>query len=104
MGDRGTSLAYGPVLRPLTAMLCALVLALAACGDDEDGAGSPERSERTQEQTTEAPAEEPAGCREVEQPQPREDGGAKKPSTGLDPDKRYDVVLETSCGDLTIRL
>ncbi|MET0206899.1 MAG: peptidylprolyl isomerase, partial [Thermoleophilaceae bacterium] len=44
------------------------------------------------------------GCREVEQAQPKPDGGAKEPSARLDPAKTYVVVLETSCGNITIRL
>jgi Cyclophilin type peptidyl-prolyl cis-trans isomerase/CLD len=32
------------------------------------------------------------------------DGGASKPPKQLDPAKTYDVVPETSCGDITIRL
>jgi len=104
MGDSGTSLAYDAVLRPLTALLCALALVLAACGDD-DAASAPAKDAKTTEQkAAEPPAEDRAGCRDVEQPPPRDGGGQTKPRQALDPGKTYEVVLRTSCGDFTIRL
>ena len=35
-------------------------------------------------------------------PNPKPDGGAKKPTGSLDPGKTYRAVLKTSCGDITI--
>ena len=56
-------------------------------------------------ETAEAPAaEQKAGCKDVEQPPPREDGGQKKPQKPLDPGKTYEVELTTSCGAFTIQL
>ena len=35
---------------------------------------------------------------------PGKDGGERKPSANLDPDKTYEVTMDTSCGSFTIRL
>jgi cyclophilin family peptidyl-prolyl cis-trans isomerase len=98
-------------MRLLAPLLCALALALVACGDDEDDSGSNGSGGAAQEEPGPAPeepqAEEPTaegGCEDVEQPQPRKDGGAKKPSERLDPAATYVVTLRTSCGDIAIRL
>ena len=40
----------------------------------------------------------------MDQPAPGEDGGASRPTAKLDPDKRYDLILDTSCGKIDIRL
>jgi peptidyl-prolyl cis-trans isomerase B (cyclophilin B) len=101
MGLIGTSLAYAAVLRPLSAIVCALVLVLVACGDDDDDtAGQNEGSS-----TAPAAEEQKQGqCKDVEPPAPRDGGGQKQPSRPLDTGKTYDVELETSCGSFTIRL
>jgi peptidyl-prolyl cis-trans isomerase B (cyclophilin B) len=88
---------------------CLLVLGLAACGDDEDSGSSDSGNgggAASGEQAAEDPAQDPAegGCRKVEAPQPKPDGGAKRPSGSLDPGKTYVVVLSTSCGEISIRL
>jgi peptidyl-prolyl cis-trans isomerase B (cyclophilin B) len=83
---------------------CVLALALAACGDDDGDSGSAERPERTEQKAAEPAAEEPGACQDVAQPAPRDGGGQKRPAKGLDPGKTYEVVLETSCGDFTIKL
>ncbi|HEX6584744.1 MAG TPA: peptidylprolyl isomerase [Thermoleophilaceae bacterium] len=86
------------MLRTLSVLLCSLALALAACGDDDD-------EQPATEATTSAPAEQQeAGCEDVDQPPPREDGGQKKPQNALDAGKTYEVELTTSCGAFTIRL
>ena len=87
--------------RALAALITALVLvlapALAGCGGtDEDG--------ESRSQQPDAAAEPEAACEDVPQPEPRDDGGQRKPKKPLDPAKTYDVVLRTSCGDFTIRL
>jgi peptidyl-prolyl cis-trans isomerase B (cyclophilin B) len=85
------------MLRVLSVLLCATALSLAACGGSDDKAAE-----------TNAAASPPAqgqtgGCKDVEQPPPRDDGG-QKPGRALDPGKTYEVVLATSCGPFTIRL
>jgi peptidyl-prolyl cis-trans isomerase B (cyclophilin B) len=102
MGLRGTSLAYAAVLRPLSALLCALALVLAACGGDDDSSGDSSNPAKT---TTTAQADQKQGtCRDVEQPAPRDGGHQKKPAQPLSRSKAYDVTLETTCGSFAIRL
>src|SRR6187551_2287530 len=102
MGLRGTSLAYAAVLRPLSAVLCALALLLVACGGDDDSSAD---SASTPKKDTAAQTDQKQGaCQDVEQPAPRDGGGEKKPAEKLDNSKRYDVTLETTCGSFTIRL
>jgi peptidyl-prolyl cis-trans isomerase B (cyclophilin B) len=94
----------------LAALLCALSLAAAACGSDDDddsGGSGDDGGGATQAAPEEPQAEEPAnqsGCREVAQPEPRPDGGAKRPTGRLDPNATYIVTLRTSCGGIAIRL
>ena len=99
----------------LAALLCALSPTAVACGsDDEDsdsngsGGGA---AQAPPEPTAEAPELAPEerqrnerGCQDVAQPEPRPDGGAKRPSGPLDPDTTYVVTLSTSCGEVGIRL
>ena len=88
------------MFRPLVLLLCVLAVGLAACGgDDDDGSsGSAARDDAA------PPSERASKCAEVAQPKPKPDGGAKRPAEALDPKATYDVVLQTSCGDITIRL
>jgi peptidyl-prolyl cis-trans isomerase B (cyclophilin B) len=95
------------VLRLLGIVICAL--ALTACGDDDESGseGSGGGGGGADTTAAEPQAEQPAakgGCKEVEQPDPKPDGGAKRPSGRLDPDATYVVTLATSCGDIAIRL
>jgi peptidyl-prolyl cis-trans isomerase B (cyclophilin B) len=81
----------------LPALLLVLpALALAACGDEENGDAQGEAPARTSERA--------GGCENVRQPAARQDGGERRPTAKLDPAKTYDVTLVTSCGDMTIRL
>ena len=84
----------------LTLPLC--VLGLAACGDNEQTAGGGDTGTQTASTGT-APAET-AGCRRVEEPEPREDGGRKRPKLKLEQGAAYTAVMKTSCGTLQIRL
>jgi peptidyl-prolyl cis-trans isomerase B (cyclophilin B) len=89
------------VSRVPAVLLATLALAFAAgCGDDDGGDGAASAPEDTQATT----GASKSGCKDVEQPPPRESGGAKKPRGKLDPSRRYDVTLVTSCGDMTFRL
>ncbi|HEU0024795.1 MAG TPA: peptidylprolyl isomerase [Thermoleophilaceae bacterium] len=82
---------------PVT-IVCAAALLTAGCGDDDGDDGDEAASTAATEQ---APA---AGCPDVEAPAARADGGARRPRSQLDPDGRYTVVLDTSCGQIAIRL
>jgi peptidyl-prolyl cis-trans isomerase B (cyclophilin B) len=89
------------MLRPLSVLLCALALVLAACGGDDDDKQQPAK------QSGNAPAAAQTGqgaCKDVAQPTSRNGGGQTKPSKPLDPSKTYEVELQTSCGSFTIRL
>jgi peptidyl-prolyl cis-trans isomerase B (cyclophilin B) len=98
MAESGTSLAYAAMLKPLSVVLCALALVLAACGDDDEQPAE-------QKQASSPPAtEQKAGCKDVEQPPPRDDPGEEKPQKPLDPGETYEIELTTSCGAFTIRL
>jgi peptidyl-prolyl cis-trans isomerase B (cyclophilin B) len=69
------------------------VLALAACGGDDDS-----------EAESPPPPPPPAGgCSEVEAPQPKDDGGGEK-QTKLPAGKKPELVVETNCGNFTIKL
>jgi len=86
------------MLKPLSALLCALALVVVACGDDGD---QPAKKEQA---AAPPAAEQKAGCKDVAQPSPRADGGKKKPQKPLDAGKTYEIDMTTSCGDFTIRL
>jgi peptidyl-prolyl cis-trans isomerase B (cyclophilin B) len=98
------------------AVLCTLALTAIACGDDDDDSGSsnggggeaaqtpPEEQAPEEPQPTEPEQQAAGGCQEVAQPEPRQDGGAKRPSGRLKPDATYVVTLQTSCGNIAIRL
>ena len=92
----GTSLAYGAMPRPLLAILCSVTFVAAACGDDDgDKSAAPAKPK---------PAASSGGCKTVKAPAARPDGGATRPRAELDPAKRYELVLDTSCGQIGIRL
>ena len=83
------------------------MLFVAACGGDDDDGGSDGQDggePAAQAQGEGQATQDEQVCREVPQPEPRPDGGAKKPSGRLAPGKTYRAVLKTSCGDITIRL
>jgi peptidyl-prolyl cis-trans isomerase B (cyclophilin B) len=86
------------MLKPLSVLLCALALVLAACGDDDDAQPADKKA------AAPAAEEQQAGCKDVEQPTPRDGGGQKPPAAPLDPAKTYEVELSTSCGAFTVRL
>jgi peptidyl-prolyl cis-trans isomerase B (cyclophilin B) len=87
------------VFRPLALVLCLVALGVAACGGGNDTGGSskPKQSASAEQKSS-------GGCKKVAQPKPKPNGGAKRPTTALDSGTTYDVVLKTSCGDITIRL
>ena len=103
--------------RPLLVLVSAvalfvLALAVAGCGGDDDGdeeaaatttATAGEEGAETTE-TAGDTGETAAGCEEVAQPEPKPEGQLQAPSTVLNVDKTYEVLVETSCGEFTITL
>jgi cyclophilin family peptidyl-prolyl cis-trans isomerase len=87
--------------RLLPALLAALTLLLAACGDNEETAGTDEPAATTA--TATSPAEPASGCRKVEEPEAK-DAKVGKPKQKLDPKKTWVVVMKTSCGTVEIEL
>jgi cyclophilin family peptidyl-prolyl cis-trans isomerase len=89
-------------------LLMLLALGVAGCGDDDDsddgGDSGGTTSAETQTQTqAEAPApEKQGGCVEVSQPDPKPDGGEKKPTEELSGETN--VVFDTNCGSFTVTL
>ncbi len=94
---------------PLALLTClVLALGLAACGDNEENASAPPETTETTETTgaTEpetSPSEPASGCREVEEPKPK-DTKLKRPKEQLDAKKTWVAVVKTSCGTLEITL
>jgi peptidyl-prolyl cis-trans isomerase B (cyclophilin B) len=91
------------VSRLLAILTVLLMFALVVgCGGDDDegggGGGSPAAESES------GSADSSTGCEEVDQPQPRDDGGEQRPKRKLDPTRRYDVTLATTCGEMTFRL
>ena len=79
-------------------MLATLALALiAGCGGDDESDPASSAPAATEEASS-------TGCKDVDQPQPRDGGGQKKPKAALDPKRTYDVTLVTTCGSMTFRL
>jgi peptidyl-prolyl cis-trans isomerase B (cyclophilin B) len=92
-------------VRRLLVPIAGLALALAGCGDeprDERSSGGGGTPDATPVGPT--PERERAGCPRVERPAPKPDGGQERPPDRLDPDRTYRLVVQTSCGDFTIRL
>ena len=82
--------------RALAPLLLVLVLACAACGGgDDDGEEDAVGNETTTGET---------GCREVEAPAPKEEGGQEPPEGPLAASARPELVFRTNCGEFTIRL
>ena len=67
----------------------ALVLVAAGCG------GSKQAEQTTTKEN---------GCRAVEAPAPRDDGGRKPPAARLDGTKKYALVVQTNCGSFVVAL
>jgi cyclophilin family peptidyl-prolyl cis-trans isomerase len=101
------------VPRP-TILLAVLVLALAACGSDDDTETSAAFDTTATAEAATTPEEPTAtedeagssgnGCRTVQQPTPRPSGSEKAPKDLLDPDKTYRITVKTSCGAFTMTL
>lgn len=95
--------------RLLPALLLVLALALAACGDDDSDSGDAgttggETAAQTESAETATAEDAASGCKEVEPPEPREDGDLDKPTEELDAAKTYTVTVETNCGTFAFTL
>lgn len=80
-------------MRKTTLFLAALAVGLGGCGGGGGGSSSDDRSARNL-----------THCERVAQPEFKAEGNAKPPGDKLDPKKRYDAYVETSCGEFTITL
>jgi len=83
-------------------ILLLLVVALAGCGNDDEGAVATPPAESAVESTPATPEGE--DCESAEAPAAKPDGGAEQPSGKLDAGKTYRLVFETNCGSFTITL
>jgi peptidyl-prolyl cis-trans isomerase B (cyclophilin B) len=81
-------------MRRALASAAAFGLLLAGCGGDEEGA-TPANTARTSAV---------GGCRQVDAPPARKDGGKTPPAEALRVGKTYRLVFTTNCGSFTITL
>ena len=78
-----------------------LALLAAGCGSDD---GDDEQAAAPGSTSEKQPAATKGGCRAVQAPAPKPDGGESKPKGKLAGGTTYEVELKTSCGAFTIRL
>jgi peptidyl-prolyl cis-trans isomerase B (cyclophilin B) len=78
----------------------AVVLALPACGSDDDEAEATVDTVTTVVESSGTNGE----CQDVDAPEPRADGGEQPPNEVLDPAETYRLVVDTNCGSFTIEL
>src|SRR4051812_19435636 len=98
--------------RPLAALaVLVLTAALAACGGDDKTATGRKSAATTatQAKRTTTAAAAPGGtgekrCVKETKPKPKGPQHLPKPTLKLDPDKSYQAVMVTSCGNFTITL
>ncbi len=93
-------------LRPhvlIALLLGALALvALAGCGDSDDG-GADSADATTQDAATTA-TEESGSCETVDLPEPKGEQRLRKPTQRLDPSKDWIATVTTNCGTFSIAL
>jgi peptidyl-prolyl cis-trans isomerase B (cyclophilin B) len=77
-------------------VLALAVLALAGCGGGDDDSDSASTTTATGSATA-------GGCDEVDPPEPKQEGGGEK-ETELPSGKKPELVVETNCGNFTIKL
>jgi peptidyl-prolyl cis-trans isomerase B (cyclophilin B) len=93
------------VLRVLPALLAALALLAAGCGDGSSSSKTSANDARTDAtQPQQDVVKTPGGCTEVEVPQPRDPGKQQKPAAELDPSKTWTLTFKTNCGDFSVAL
>jgi peptidyl-prolyl cis-trans isomerase B (cyclophilin B) len=86
------------MLRSSTAL--AVALGLIACGSGEEtpkSTSAPSAQGAQGEQST-------SGCRSVEAPAPKPDGGQRPPRRRIQRGAGYEATVETNCGDFTFEL
>ena len=92
-------------MRRLAATLALLVASgLAGCGEDDENGGATTGAQPSPTATEAAPQQEEGSCRQVSAPAPKPEGEEKEPKEKLDPDKKYELEVGTSCGRFTIEL
>jgi peptidyl-prolyl cis-trans isomerase B (cyclophilin B) len=84
--------------RILLLLPLALVVALAACGGDDEP-----QSTDAAATTEQAPAAD-SECATVDAPEAKPDGGQTAPTDSLEAGATYKLVVATNCGDFTITL
>jgi cyclophilin family peptidyl-prolyl cis-trans isomerase len=85
--------------------LLALAPAVAAgCGGGGSGSSSTPAAGTSTAAAAPSSSAASGGCKQVQAPQPRQNGGEKKPKTKLDAGKTYTVTVETNCGTFAFKL
>lgn len=82
----------------LIALMLALALLVAACGEDDDASGETAATPTVTEEAA------PAGCEAAEEPEPKGEGDLPKPKARLNASKTYVAAVSTNCGDFEITL
>lgn len=82
----------------LIALMLALALLVAACGEDDDASGETAATPTATEEAA------PAGCDAAEEPEPKGEGDLPKPKARLNASKTYVAAVSTNCGDFEITL
>jgi cyclophilin family peptidyl-prolyl cis-trans isomerase len=89
----------------LPALLAALALIAAGCGDDSTSSKTNANDARTDAtQPQQEVVTTPGGCKEVQAPQPRDPAKQKKPTAPLDASKQWTLTFKTNCGDFSVAL
>jgi peptidyl-prolyl cis-trans isomerase B (cyclophilin B) len=98
-------------MKRLLSTALVLTATLAACGSSDEKTADIPSGDAKQTQPAAAPAATTpsaspanAGCKQVDRPVPKKDGGAKKPKQALDASKTWTLDFKTSCGDYTVTL
>jgi cyclophilin family peptidyl-prolyl cis-trans isomerase len=91
-------------VRRVAALTALLITAVVGCGGGTETSAIPSGGDAPPAASTTAAAAAPAGCKSVEQPKPKPDGGQSKPSAKLDPATTYVATVKTNCGTFAFRL
>ena len=93
-------------MRLLVLLLAVVAVVAAGCGgDDDEEAGGDTGAQTTQADTGAGTTENPAGaCRQVDAPEPKQNGGTEAPEGDLEAGTTYSLVFNTNCGSFTVKL